>query len=92
MFAILLRYVLLALLILLGLSGLAGGAAMVADPSGAEMGLSVSMLEGLPIANFVLPGLFLIVVMGAVPLVVAFGVWRRMTWAAALTQGILLVL
>jgi hypothetical protein len=94
MFAILLRYVLLALLILLRLSGLAGGAAMVADPSGAEMGLSVSMLAGLPIASFVLPGLFLMVVMGAAPLVVAFGVWRRLPWgwAAALIQGILLVL
>jgi hypothetical protein len=34
------------------------------------------------------------VVMGAVPLVIAFGVWRRLpwAWAAALMQGILLVL
>ena len=93
MLAVLLRYIFLALLILLGLSGLAGGTVMVADPSGAEMGLSVSMLAGLPIANFVLPGLFLMIVMGAAPLVVAFGVWRRLpwAWAAALTQDILLV-
>jgi hypothetical protein len=94
LFAFLLWYVLLTLLILLGLSGLAGGAVMAADPSGAVMGLSVSMLEGLSIANIMLPGLFLMSVMGAAPLVIALGVWRRLpwAWAAALIQGILLVL
>ncbi len=91
---ILLHYILLALFILLGLTGLAGGAAMVADPSGAEMGLSVSMLEGLSIADFALPGLFLMGIMGLDSLVIAFGVWRRMTWgwAAALSQGVVLIL
>jgi hypothetical protein len=94
MFAKIGRYVLIALLILLGLGGLGGGAAMVADPSGAEMGLSVTMLEVLPISSFFLPGLFLIGVMGVASLVIAFGLWRRMpwAWAAALTQGIVLIL
>lgn len=88
------RYGLMISLVLLGLGGLGGGAAMLADPSGAEMGLSVTMLEALPISDFVLPGLFLIGVMGVAPLVIAFGLWRRMpwTWAAALTQGIVLIL
>jgi len=62
MLAVLLRYVLLVLVILLGVSELAGGAVMV--------------------------------VIGIVSKVVAFGVSRRLSWAwaAALIQGILLVL
>lgn len=88
------RYGLIVSLILLSLGGLGGGAAMLADPSGAEMGLSVTMLEVLPISDFVLPGLFLIGVMGVAPLVIAFGLSRRIPWAwtAALTQGIVLIL
>ena len=89
-----LRYVLIVLLILLGLGGLAGGAAMLMDPIGAGMGLSPDMLEGLPIPDFILPGLFLIIVMGITPLVIAYGLWKRLpwAWAAAVVQGVVLVL
>lgn len=88
------RYVLLVLLVLLGLGGIGGGAAMLADPSGAGMGLSLEMLAGLPISNFALPGLFLIGVMGLAPLVIAYGLWKRLpwAWAAAVIQGSVLVL
>jgi hypothetical protein len=88
------RYFLIALLVLLSLGGLGGGAAMLADPTGAEMGLSLAMLENLPIADFTLPGLFLIGVMGLASLGIAFGIWQRMpwAWAAALIQGIVLIL
>lgn len=94
MIPVITRFVLLALLILLGLGGLGGGAVLVADPSGAEMGFSATMLEGLPISDFVLPGLFLIGVMGVAPLVIAFGLWKRLPWAwvTALIQGIVLAL
>lgn len=87
-------YPLLILLVLLGLGGLGGGAAMLADPTGAGMGLSLAMLENLPIADFALPGLFLIAVMGVAPLVIGFGLLKRLpwAWAAALTQGIVLIL
>lgn len=87
------RYVLLAFLIMLGVSGLAGGAAMLADPSGAGMDLSLEMRDGLPISDFVLPGLFLISVMGVAPLIIAYGVWKQLpwTWGAAVTQGVVLV-
>jgi len=88
------RYVLLVLLVLLGLGGIGGGAAMLADSSGAGMGLSPEMLAGLPISNFVLPGLFLMGVMGLAPLVIAYGLWKRLpwAWAAAVIQGSVLVL
>ncbi|PDW03341.1 hypothetical protein [Candidatus Viridilinea mediisalina] len=88
------RSVLRVLLILLGLNGLAGGAMLLADPSGAAMGLSLAMLEYLPLRTFVLPGLFLVVVMGVIPLGIAYATWQHRAWAwrAALTQGIVLVL
>lgn len=87
------RYVLLVLLVLLGLNGLIGGAMLLADPSGAAMALSLEMLEGLPISDFILPGLFLVVVMGLAPLGIAYACWKRFAWArhAALTQGVVLV-
>lgn len=88
------RNILLALLVLLGLGGLGSGAVMLADPSGALMGLPTTLLDGLPISNFVLPALFLSGVMGVAPLVIAYGLWRRLpwSWAATLTQGVVLIL
>lgn len=88
------HYSLLVLLVLLGLGGIGGGATMLADPSGAGMGLSLEMLANLPISNFVLPGLFLIGAMGLTPLVIAYGYWQRLpwAWATAVIQGVVLVL
>ncbi len=49
--------------------GLFGGLAMVRDPSGASLGMDV-VLPRLPVPSFVLPGVFLVTVMGLV-----LGVW-----------------
>ena len=85
---------LIILLVFLGIGGFVGGIPMQMDPSGASMGLPAELLEGLPINNFILPGLFLIVVMGIIPIVIAVGVWRRSKWAwgATLAMGAVLVL
>jgi hypothetical protein len=90
----LLRITLIVLLVVLGLGGLGSGGVMLADPTGAGMGLPVALLENLPISDFVLPGLFLIGVMGVAPLGIAFGLWKRLPWAwmAAISQGIVLIL
>ncbi len=74
-------FVLLALLLFLGLGGIAGGAGMVMDPSGAGMGLSVNLLDSVPVDDFLLPGLFLITVLGIAPLFTAYGAWARPEWA-----------
>ena len=85
---------LIILLVLLGLGGIGGGFVLLADPSGAFMGLPGDLLEGFPVSSFVLPGLFLIVMMGIAPLLIAWGLWKRLTWAwmAAVAQSILLIL
>lgn len=87
-------YALIGSLILLGLGGIGGGVAMLLDPSGAGMGLPLELLEGLPISNFILPGLFLISVMGIAPLGITCGLWKDLPWAwtAAVVQGIVLLL
>jgi hypothetical protein len=86
--------VLIVLLVLLGLGGIGGGIPMLLDPSGASMGLPAGLLDQLPINNFILPGLFLIVVMGLIPFVIAFGLWKqeRWAWLGTLAQGGMLIL
>ncbi|MBN1181129.1 MAG: hypothetical protein JXB49_02505 [Bacteroidales bacterium] len=42
-----------------GLSGLAGGYGLIADPSAASLGMEISWLEGTPFKNYLLPGIVL---------------------------------
>ena len=85
---------LIVLLILLGLGGLGGGIAMFMDPSGESMGLPPNLLDGLPFSSFMLPGIFLVCVMGIAPFPVAWGLWSRRPWAwmATLAQSVVLIL
>jgi hypothetical protein len=39
------------------------------------------MLPDLPVSNFVLPGLFLLIVMGIFPLLLAYGLIAKPTWS-----------
>jgi hypothetical protein len=48
-----------AFLALLGLGALAGGAVLVTDPDGSTMQWTLSMLEGSPFPDFLVPGLIL---------------------------------
>lgn len=59
-----------------GLSGLVGGAALVKDPSGRSIGLPLDWLVGTSFSNYFIPGLILLVVLGIFPLVVALGLRR----------------
>lgn len=85
---------LIVLLLLLGLGGFVGGILMLLDPSGASIGLPGGLLDNVPIDTFILPGLFLILVMGIAPFVISFGMWKRKRWAwlGTLVQGVVLVL
>jgi hypothetical protein len=49
----------LALLTLLGLGAVAGGAALVSQPDGSVMGFDTAILGGSPFADFTVPGLIL---------------------------------
>lgn len=86
--------VLAIVLVLQGIVAVAGGASLVAAPDGSIMGMPVAWLDGSPFRDYLIPGLFLLVVLGLAPLVIAYGLLKRQRWAwpaAVLVGGALLV-
>ena len=67
-------------LLFLALGGFAGAIPLLMDPSGELLGVA-EVLPLLPVPNFILPGLFLLVVMGFFPLLLAFALVARPDWA-----------
>ena len=51
--------------VFIGLSGVAGGFGLVTEPSGANLGLGVDLLSTSPFSDYLIPGLILLVVIGA---------------------------
>jgi hypothetical protein len=74
-------------LLFLAFGGLYGGVEMLRDPMGGSLGMDV-VLPQLPVTDFVLPGLFLLTVMGLAPIALAYGLLARPAWgrAAALSR------
>lgn len=89
----LVTWILLAVLGQLSLRALVGGGALLVVPSGALVGLSTGLLEGTPFADFLVPGLVLLVCFGAVPVAVCYALYtrRRWGWPAAVGVAIALV-
>ena len=73
--------ILTALQAILGVGGIFGGIGFLSDPSGALLGLTSATLQGLPIHDYVVPGLILLLVFGVAPLLVAYGLWKRPAWS-----------
>lgn len=76
----------------LGVRGLLGGGQFLLAPSGDLVGVSTAVLAPTPVRDFLVPGLFLLFVLGILPLVVVLGLYRgrRWAWYGALAVGILL--
>jgi hypothetical protein len=65
------------LLAFLGLGGLVGGVAFVIDPTGSAIGAKLAWLQKTPVSDFLLPGLFLLVVYAVGSMVLIVGLlWR----------------
>lgn len=77
-------HVLGGLLTLVALAALAGGALLVADPSGALLGLSVADMGSAPFADYAIPGYVLLFLFGVLPVPVLIGIWRNRRWARGL--------
>lgn len=71
---------LIAAILIQGLSGVAGGIGLVFDPSGESLGIPSSWLAGSPFADYLIPGVILFVVLGIVPLADLYGLWARRYW------------
>ena len=76
-----LLWVLVGLLVLQGIGGIGGGASLAAKPDGGILKMPLSYLDGSPFADYRVPGLVLLCVLGIFPLVVAFGLQSRRRWA-----------
>ena len=90
-----LRVITLGLLGVLILGGLAGGLALLTDPTGGRLGLTVDTLPGwLLIGDYRLPGIALIVLFGILPIAAAVQLVRRRAvgWTLTAAVGVLLVL
>jgi hypothetical protein len=74
-------WTLMAFLLLQGIGAIGGGGVLVASPDGAIMHMPVSNMRGSPFADYLIPGLILLLVLGVFPLVVLAGLWRRQAWA-----------
>lgn len=74
-------YILMALILFQGISGIFGGGALILDPGGAILQMPLSMLEGSPFETFLVPGIILFLVLGIFPATIFFGLWRRKRWA-----------
>ena len=72
-------WLLLFFLLFLLLGGLYGGIAMLTDPTGGSLQLT-EILPLLPVSDYILPGIFLLVAMGLAPLLLAYGLLARPKW------------
>ncbi len=73
-------WILIFWLVFLAFGGLYGGIAMLLDPSGGSLQMT-EVLSLLPVSNYVLPGLFLLFIMGLLPLFLIYGLLARPNWA-----------
>jgi len=78
---------LLFALVFLATGGLYGGISMLTDPTGGSLGLT-EVLPNLPVPDYIMPGLFLLIVMGLLPLLLTYGLLARpnRTWAETLSR------
>lgn len=87
-------YVLVAALAFQGVSGVGGGIGLALDPTGASIGIPLGWLEGSPFADYSIPGIVLLTVLGIGPLVTAYGAWTGSwwSWPGSVLMGMALLL
>ncbi|HSW58934.1 MAG TPA: hypothetical protein VLH15_11050 [Dehalococcoidales bacterium] len=73
-------WILVFLLFLIGLAALISGPMLFLAPDGHLLQWSVSMLEGTPFANFLVPGVILFLLIGIFPVFVGYGLLKKPFW------------
>lgn len=68
---------LIFLQVFLGLGAVFGGGAFIIDPSGELIRMPITLLEPSPFTNYLIPGVILFVILGILPLVIAYGLVTR---------------
>jgi len=68
---------LVILMIFQAIGAIGGGLAWVFSPTGQLMQMPLSMLEHSPFPNFLIPGLFLLIVLGFIPAFECYALWKK---------------
>lgn len=76
-------YVLMFLMLFQSISAIPSAVIMIYDPSGKTLGLPIGMLQYSPFNNFLIPGLFLLIVLGVFPVITLFGLIKRNEFSLA---------
>lgn len=74
--------------VLIGVGAVPAGLAFILDPSGSLIGMSPEMLEGSPLPDFLVPGIFLLLVNGIGSLTGAVLTFRRHALAGRAAMGL----
>ena len=79
-------YILIFLVFFQFIGAVPSGLSMVIDPSGKSLGIPLYLLEQSPFINFLIPGLFLFIVLGLFPGLIIFGLIKKplLSWAQKL--------
>ncbi len=72
-------WALMVFLAVQAIGAIAGGIGLVQDPV-ENIGMPLSMLEGSPFSDYLVPGLILLILVGLLPAVALYGVARRHAW------------
>ncbi|WP_128546164.1 hypothetical protein [Larkinella soli] len=76
-------YVLLLVQLTLAVGGIQGGWRLISDPTGRSLGIPSEILTSLPLTSFEMPGTFILVMFGLVPLFLGIALWVRLPWPLA---------
>ncbi|MBT8307709.1 MAG: hypothetical protein KJN85_12285 [Maribacter sp.] len=76
-------YLLMVLIAFQIISAIPAGWAMFTDPSGMKLGIPLDVLELSPFPDFLIPGLFLFIFLGLLPVFILYGLITRkdLKWA-----------
>jgi len=68
--------------------GFASGMQFIRDPSGGTHDMDTSTLEGTPVGDFFLVGLFFVTCYGILPVLIIYGLWKlpRWNWTDAINK------
>jgi len=71
---------LIVLMAVLAFFGFASGSQFIRDPSGGTHDMDTSILEGTPVGDFLLVGLFFVTCYGVLPVLIIYGLWTLPRW------------
>lgn len=72
--------ILVVLEAVLAFLGFFSGGSFIFDPSGASHGMDTSTLEGTPVGDYFLVGLFFVIAYGILPVLAIYGLWKLPRW------------